>query len=98
MDLPDLKQLKKLADACRKAGIKTCSVNGITITLDESHVPEPSAYLKRKAKAEGKPITPPKQFIQGTSIPVDTMSSEDLLFLSCGGPPDGFDPSEDLPS
>lgn len=96
MDLPDPKQLKKLADYCRKAGIKTCSYEGITITLDDRYTPAPSAYLQRKAKADGKPLTP-KDFIQGTNIPVDTCSDEELLFLSCGGPPDGFE-SGDLPS
>ncbi len=97
MDLPDTKQLKKLADACRKAGIKTCSYEGLTITLDDSYTAQPSAYLRRKAKVEGKPAAPAKEFIQGTSIPVDTLSPEELMFLSCGGPPDGFE-SGDMPS
>lgn len=97
MDLPDPKQLKKLADYCRKAGIKTYECAECKITLDDAYVPAPSPYQRRKAKAAGgKPETSakPKEFIQGTDIPVDTLSAQELLFLSCGGPPDGFEPGD----
>lgn len=99
MDLPDPKQLKKLADYCRKAGIKVYECADCKITLDDGYAPIPSAYQRRKAKADGKSVTPaaPKSFIQGTNIPVETLSAQELLFLSCGGPPDGFEP-EDVPS
>ncbi len=64
------------------------------ITLDDHYFPEPSAYQKKKAKATGQSIAR-KDFIQG-NVPVDQPSDEELLFLSCGGPPDGFD-TGDLP-
>lgn len=90
MDLPDPKKLKKLADYCRKAGIKVYECEGMKITLADHYIPEPSAYMRKKIKG-GK-----KASIQQESIPVSMPSAEELLFFSAGGPPDGFDP-EDLP-
>ena len=94
MELPDPKQLKKLAEMCRKAGVKVYECADCKITLADTYAPPVSSYQKRKAKATGQPLS--KQSIQG-SIATDTPSAEELLFLSCGGPPDGFD-TEDLPS
>lgn len=94
MDLPDPKQLKRLADYCRKAGIKVYECAECKITLDDHYFAQPTAYQKRKAKAEGPQQ---KYSVQNSQVPIDAPSAEELLFLSCGGPPDGFDP-EDLPS
>ncbi len=93
MDLPDPKQLKKLADICRKAGIKVYECAECKITLADHYAPEPSPYLQRKAKASGK-LPTQKISIQGAEIPVDSLSAQELMFLSCGGPPDGFNPED----
>lgn len=93
MDL-NLKDIKRLADVCRKAGVKTCEYQGLKITLDDHYLPEPSSYQKRKMKARG---VDPKSFIQSDVIPTDGPSAEELLYFSCGGPPEGLE-SEDMPS
>lgn len=41
MDLPNPKDLKRLAKACREAGIRTFKGNGIEFTLDDLPVKEP---------------------------------------------------------
>ncbi len=88
MDLPDPKQLKKLADYCRKAGIKTYECAECKITLADQYAPAPSAYLRKKAAGEKGP----KTSIQG-DVMSDTLSPQELLYLSCGGPPDDLEDS-----
>lgn len=83
MDFPDLKQLKKISDACRKAGIKVFECSDFKITLTDLP-PPPSAYKRSKAQKSGKPTD--KDFIQG-DIASDTPSPEELLYWSAGGPP-----------
>ncbi len=89
MDLPDPKQLKKLADYCRKAGIKTYECAECKITLADQYTPAPSAYLRKKAGGEKGP----KTSIQG-HVASDTLSSEELLFYSAGVPPEGIEPGD----
>lgn len=79
VDLPDFKQLKKLADACRKAGIKTFKGHGLEFTLTED-LPPPSDY-KRK-KAETKPVVNHA----GPDRPeTDQLTEDELLYWSVGG-------------
>lgn len=73
-DQPDLKLLKKLADACRKAGIQTFKGHGIEFTL--SHVAPESNY--RRAKK-----SPVSEATQGP-IETDGLTQEELLFWSTG--------------
>lgn len=70
MSFPDVKALKRLADACRKAGIKTFKGEGIEFTLSDT-LPE-SNY--RKSKRKGQPLQ--------DSILGDTIPEESLLFWS----------------
>lgn len=95
MEPIDFKQLKKLTAFCRANGIKTFQGEGFAITLETTYRPEPTAYQRRKAKATGQAL--PKYSVQNSQIPTEAPSAEELLFLSCGGPPDGFE-REDLPS
>lgn len=83
MQLPDLKQLKRLSDACRKAGVKTFECADFKITLTDS-LPPPSAYKRAKAAKAGE--KPMQEFIQG-EIDTDSPSAEELLYWSAGGPP-----------
>ncbi len=71
MDLPDPKALKKLADACRKAGITSFKGNGFEFTLGD----KPGA-AKPKAAPEAS---------GNDSFSSDSISEEALLFWSVGG-------------
>ena len=75
MQLPDLKELKKLADACRKAGIKHFKSNDFEFTLTDD-IPV-SNYKKRKVAAE---VSAPAPSIFET----DTLTEEQLLNWSSG--------------
>ena len=85
MDLPDIKQLKKISDACRKAGIKVFECENFKITLTDTP-PPPSAYKRQKALKTGKAA--PTEFVQG-EVQTDMPSPEELLYWSAGGPPPG---------
>lgn len=79
MDQPDLKALKKLADLCRKAGIKHYKSDKFEFTLSED---VPVSNYKRQ-KAISKPTsTPDSPFVS------DTLSEQELLFWSVGSPSD----------
>ena len=83
MEELDTKLIKKLADACRKAGIRQFKGYGIEFTLSDDAPPQ-SAY-KRK--------TAPKQETQQPADPLsptdgwDSMSDEEKLFFSSGDGP-----------
>ena len=75
MQLPDAKELKRLADACRKAGIVKFKGGGIEFELS-SEAPE-SSYKKAKAT---------KAFHQDSGdVETDEPSPEELLLWSVGG-------------
>lgn len=76
MDFPDIKQLKKLADACRKAGIKSFKSPQFEFTLSDE-LPEPK-------KQQMLPLTEEKG---GFPEP----SEEELMFWSVGGIPTEID-------
>lgn len=73
MDFPSPKELKKLADACRKAGIRVFKGNGIEFTLSEDA--PISNYKKSKVKAAPQADKP---------FESDSLSAEELLFWSTG--------------
>ena len=80
MTFPTAKELKKLADACRKAGIKVFECPDYKITLSDYYVASRSAYKSRKAQAKGS--------IQSDEVPSENgISGEELLYYSAGGPP-----------
>lgn len=76
MDLPDLKALTKLANACRKAGIKSFTGNGYSFELSPDS-PEPRRRKKsapqRLAEDNGKIDLP------------DALTPEQLLNWSVTG-------------
>jgi hypothetical protein len=81
----DPKELKKLADACRKAGIKSYKADGIEFTLTDE-APAPSPYKKRKAAK-----APIETADEGQESPVDldgwdSLSPEEQLFYSSRDP------------
>lgn len=71
MALPTPKELKKLADACRKAGIAHFKCEGLEFTLDDT----PAAARKRAPKEARNP-TP------NDDVQEQTLSEEELLFWS----------------
>lgn len=74
----DPKELKRLAKACREAGIKSYSADGISFTLTEE-APAPSAYKRRKATKEATE-DPGEQEISTDGW--DALSEEQQLFYS----------------
>lgn len=69
----DTKELKKLADACRKAGIKHFKNAEVEFTLSDD-LPQ-SNYKKKQVNA---PATGPDQ------ITGDSLTEQELLFWSTG--------------
>lgn len=76
MDLPNLKQLQKLAQACRKAGIRTFKGYGFEFTLDDAPTKAP------RAAAKGAHNFP------DTAFESDSPTPEELLFWSAAGIPE----------
>lgn len=75
MELPSAKELKKLADACRKAGIISFKGGGIEFTLsDEAPI---SSHKRAKAAKVA--------FVEQGDIETDSPSPEELLMWSVGG-------------
>ncbi len=72
----DLKTLKKLAAACRKAGIKSFKSPDFEFTLTDAE-PEPA----KKAKGSTPAASP------NTPIVTDEPTAEELLFWSVGNEP-----------
>jgi len=84
-DKSDLKELKKLAAACRKAGIKHYkSASGMEFTLSDDFQ-EPVRAAKGTKQAPAAPQAPTAD----TLFKGDAPSEEDLLFWSVGAQPDG---------
>lgn len=78
----DPKELKRLAKACRDAGIKQYEADGIKFTLTDE-APAPSPYKKRKAaKAPIEDSTEPAQDLDGW----ESLSEEQKLFYSSRDP------------
>lgn len=78
MALPTPKELKKLADACRKAGITHFKSGDIEFTLSE-------APLVHKASKK-LPNVPVQQHEEIESEGWDGLSNEEKLFWSVGSP------------
>ncbi len=74
----DMKSLKKLADTCRKAGIKTFKNAELEFTLTDE-VPV-SQYKKAKKSTEAKAS------VSNSSIESDSLTEEQLLFFSVVDP------------
>lgn len=73
MDI-DFKQLKRLADACRKAGIKSFKGHGIEFTLDDRY--EPPKPRGKSAQKQNHGVT--------DQIETNSLTPEELMFWSTG--------------
>lgn len=80
MQLPDLKELKKLIAVCRSQGIKVFELGEMKITLTDEAPP-------KRTRGESLPKYS-KGSIQGNEVPDSLPSEEELLFAAVGGPPD----------
>ena len=80
----DPKELKKLAKACREAGIKSYKADGLEFTLSDEP-PAPSPYKKRKASAIPEALSQPDNKEIETDG-WDSMSEEQKLFYSSRDP------------
>lgn len=77
--LPNAKELKKLAEACRKAGICSFKGYGVEFTLSEQ-IP-----AKRSRNRGMRPAASAQPSQEDTSpFASDTLSEEELLFFSVG--------------
>lgn len=76
MEFPSAKEIKKLADACRKAGIISFKGCGIEFTLSDE---APRSPAQRRAQAT------PVQFVEQTDVETDDLTPDQLLFYSVGG-------------
>lgn len=80
MDFPNVKDLKKIVALCRQTGIKTFELGELRITLTET-APAP----RTRSKYTDNTL---KTSVQKDTVPDSMPSEEELLFASCGGPPD----------
>ncbi len=79
----DPKELKKLAAACRAAGIKHYKADGIEFTLsDEAPV---SQYKKRKSNIKDSPVGQDTPFSEQGSW--DSLTQDQKLFYSVSDNP-----------
>lgn len=78
MTLPSAKDLKKLADSCRKAGIKHFKSGDLEFTLSDE-LPPVSNYKKSKAKVEH-----PTDTGVDPNFTYDDLTQEQLLYWSIG--------------
>lgn len=74
MNLPDIKQLKKLADACRKAGIKHFKSPEFEFTLTED------APVKQARQSKG--AAPKASHSDTGEVETSGLSPEELMFWS----------------
>lgn len=79
MPAPSPKELKKLAAACRLAGIKTYKGEGFEFTLSEEAPPVSNYKKKQMAGAPEQPKTS-----QSESFESDSLSDDALMFWSSG--------------
>ena len=78
----DVKQLKKLADACRKAGIKHFKNAEFEFTLSDDTAPISNYKRKKVAEAPSTADSPAnKPFV------TDSLTEDELLFWSTGVDP-----------
>lgn len=82
MSLPDHKALKRLADACRKAGIKTFKNADFEFTLTEDA--PLSNYVRKKRSIRPEEDTG----VDSATFKTDTLTDDQLLFWSLSETPE----------
>lgn len=94
MNFPSAKDLKRLAAACRKAGIRTFKGEGIEITLTDD-APETKRRGRRAAAAASAPTSSLDPASQAALVEDPNRPSEEaMLFWSVGEAPDLPGPEE----
>lgn len=78
MDLPDLKDLGKVIDLCRKKGVMNITIGPLRLELG----PEPEPKRRANEAQDPDPTDPYANFPQGELTP------EQLMFYSAGGVPE----------
>lgn len=76
MDTPDMKTLKRLADTCRKSGIRSFKGYGIEFTLDEALAPQ------RRERKPSKAVPQALKDAEAANFQAVELSPMDLLFYS----------------
>lgn len=79
--IPDLKDLERVIELCRKKGVSSITLGDVRLEIREE-APK-SNYKKRKEnELEHNPIDPYANF------PTDNLTEEQLMFYSSGGLPE----------
>ncbi len=81
MDLPDLKDLGKVIDLCRKKGVESITIGQLTLKLGS----EPEPPVRRKANTETQEPDPTDPF---ANFPAGELTPTQLMFYSAGGAPE----------
>lgn len=79
MTLPELKQLDKIIQLCRKRGVKTIKIDNVELTLSED-APQTN-YKRRKASKDEKDTE--NSLLDDTLEPAQ-LTEDQLLFWSSG--------------
>lgn len=84
MQLPDLKELTKLIDLCRKKGVSSLTVEGISLTLTAEL---PASNYKKRVEKElvDQPEDPQNPY---ANFPQGMLTPEQLMYYSAGGLPE----------
>jgi hypothetical protein len=80
MDLPDLKDLGKVIDLCRKKGVSNITIG--TLRLELGPEPERVSRQRESGTHEQDPADPYANF------PTGELTPEQLMFYSSGGMPE----------
>lgn len=88
MSLPDYKALKKLADNCRKVGIKSFKNADFEVTFSEDA--PISSYKKRQASKSTMPAIDSNDVIEN----YDTLTDEQMLYWSLNETPESTPPEQ----
>lgn len=80
MQLPELKDLAKVIDLCRKKGVSSITIGEMKLEFREA-IPT-SNYKRRQVKEETDPVNPYDNFPEGELTP------EQLMYYSSGGLPE----------
>lgn len=88
MNFPSVKELKKLAAACRKAGISNFKYHqdgSYEFSLDPTAAVEEPKPRKSQAKQQFVPLNEPKE-----AFTADSLTEDELLFWSAGSPSESY--------
>lgn len=82
MQLPDIKDLGKVIDLCRKKGVEEITIGEITLKLGPE--PEPRVRQRASQNEEQSDYDPADPW---ANFPAGELSPDQLAFYSAGGTP-----------